>query len=235
MRPVDKGLSPYKEIAKYQDAEPYLEEKLGAYCSFCEMPLNNAPAVEHKESKHSGGALTDWSNLLLACTYCNSRKSEKVKKGELNKWIWPDAHNTCLAYYYENGKPKVNEEYLASINNGLLQRAKQTFDDLALDYYPKKGQVPRYKDKRWSRRFEAYRMAENAKVDWLKCKDTDFRSMYISAVVGMAKGQGFFSVWLKIFEDETDIKNALIEAFPGTDKSSFDQNGNLKRRENSEL
>lgn len=132
MRPVEKGISPYKELAKYQDAEPYLVEKLGTYCSFCEMRVNNALAVEHKEGKKSGGALTDWDNLLLACTYCNSRKGEKIKKGELDKWIWPDMHNTCLAFTYNDGIPKVNEQYLASINNGMLLRAKKTYSDLAL-------------------------------------------------------------------------------------------------------
>ena len=36
MRPVDKGKAPDAEFEKYQDAEPYLEERLGPYCSFCE-------------------------------------------------------------------------------------------------------------------------------------------------------------------------------------------------------
>ena len=48
MRPVDKGDAPYIKISKYQEAEPYLEKRIGAYCSFCEMRVNNALAVEHK-------------------------------------------------------------------------------------------------------------------------------------------------------------------------------------------
>lgn len=88
MRPVDKGDAPYDKISKYQEAEPYLEKRIGAYCSFCEMRVNNALAVEHKESKNSGGALMDWSNLLLSCVYCNSRKLEKIRKGDLDKWLW---------------------------------------------------------------------------------------------------------------------------------------------------
>lgn len=235
MRPVEKGISPYKELAKYQDAEPYLVKKLGTYCSFCEMRVNNALAVEHKESKKSGGALTDWDNLLLACTYCNSRKGEKIKKGELDKWIWPDMHNTCLAFTYNDGIPKVNEQYLASINNSMLLRAKKTYSDLALGYYPEKGQVPRYKDKRWSKRFETYRIAEDIRKNWMRCKDTEFKNMQISTILDMAKGYGFFSVWLKVFEDEPEIKKELIKVFPGTDESSFDENGNFRRREKSEL
>ena len=233
MRPIEKGESPYKEIARYQDAEPYLEKRLGPYCSFCEMRVNNALAVEHEESKNSGGALTDWNNLLLACTY--SRKSEKVKKGELNKWIWPDMHNTFLAFSYEEGIPKVNEQYLMSISNEVLQRARQTFEDLALDYRPQVDQTPQYRDKRWSKRFEAVNVAGEARENWLKCKNSEFRNMQISTIVSLAKGYGFFSVWMKMFEDEPEIKTALIAAFPGTDESSFDDKGNPKKRKESEL
>ncbi len=115
MRPVDKGDAPYIKISKYQEAEPYLEKRIGAYCSFCEMRVNNALAVEHKESRNSGGALTDWSNLLLSCVYCNSRKSEKIRKGNLGRWLWPDQHNTFLAFTYEDALPKVNETYLKTV------------------------------------------------------------------------------------------------------------------------
>ena len=100
MRPINKGMPPYTGITRYQQAEPYLEERLGRYCSFCEMRVNNHLAVEHKESKKSGGALTDWDNLLLACSYCNSRKLEKIKRGDMAKWIWPDQDNTFLAFTY---------------------------------------------------------------------------------------------------------------------------------------
>lgn len=34
MRPVDKGKASDAKYKKYQDAEPYLEERLGPYCSF---------------------------------------------------------------------------------------------------------------------------------------------------------------------------------------------------------
>lgn len=48
MRPVDKGESPSKKIKKYQDALPHLEAKIGSYCSYCEMPINHVPEVEHR-------------------------------------------------------------------------------------------------------------------------------------------------------------------------------------------
>ena len=35
MRPVNKGTSPYTSIQEYRDALPYLEERIGIYCSYC--------------------------------------------------------------------------------------------------------------------------------------------------------------------------------------------------------
>ena len=98
MRPVDKGKAPDAEFEKYQDAEPYLEERLGPYCSFCEYPIHHVPEVEHRESKARGGEELDWDNLLLSCKYCNTRKGKLVGKGEKEKYLWPDQDDTFHAY-----------------------------------------------------------------------------------------------------------------------------------------
>ena len=72
MRPVDKGEAP-QEYTQYKDAEKDLEARLGAYCSFCEMAINHAPEVEHKEAKAKGGAELEWENLCISewpCCRC---------------------------------------------------------------------------------------------------------------------------------------------------------------------
>ena len=163
MRPVNKGESPYKVIGKYQDAEPYLEKRIGKYCSFCEMRVNNALAVEHKESKSSGGMTIDWENLLLACTYCNSRKGEKIKKGDLGKWIWPDQDNTFPVFSYTDAIPKLNEPYLKTAGDAMYSRAKAVLEDLALDYRPSDLKKDKYRDKRWQSRYEALGIAIDRK------------------------------------------------------------------------
>lgn len=229
MRPVNKGQQPYTVIEKYQDAESYLEERLGRYCSFCEMRVNNQLAVEHKESKNSGGALTDWRNLLLSCSYCNSRKLEKIKKGESEKWLWPDQDNTFLAFTYRNGIPELNEAYLKSISEVAYERAKALFNGLVLDYRPGKGggqaEKRKYVDKRWMTRFEALSVAEDAKCIWDKCWDRDSKDRQIKNIVLQAKGYGFFSVWMMIFEEDEEVRRALITAFPGTARDCFDDRG----------
>lgn len=233
MRPIDKGISPYKKIEEYQDAEPYLSDRIGRYCSFCEMRINHALAVEHKESKKSGGALTEWSNLLLSCVYCNSRKGERIKKGGLEQWLWPDLDNTFLGFTYEGALPKVNEEYLKSISAEAYKRAKAIFRDLALDYNPtnEAESSKRYKDKRWKVRIETLGVAETAKDIWLKCKNSEYKSSQITNIINQARGYGFFSIWMMVFENESEIRNSLIKAFPGTSKQCFDESGNPVRRE----
>lgn len=242
MRPVDKGNSPYSEIDEYQEAEAYLEKQIGSYCSFCEMPICNAPAVEHKESKNSGGALTDWDNLLLGCVYCNSRKGEKIKKGDLDKWIWSDSHNTFLAFTYKDAAPKLNKKYLQTLDTVVYGRAKKTFEDLALDYCPSANEAEikskrdrKIKDKRWMRRINTFNVAMEAKQIWLKYKGVPGEEEQLKNIVNQAKGYGFFSVWMMVFEEETSVRNALVQAFPGTDKQCFDGNGTPIRKEGSIL
>ena len=235
MRPIYKGDSPYKTIENYQDAEPYLEERIGRYCAFCEMRVNNSLAVEHKESKNSGGDPTAWNNLLLACTYCNSRKGEKIKKGDLDKWIWPDQDNTFLAFTYEDAIPKLNDAYLKTVSDDVRICAKTVFEDLALDYRPVEGKKSKYKDKRWLSRYQALDVAKEAKDTWEICQDKNVKEHLKKNIIDMAIGYGFFSVWMMVFENEPEIRQELIWAFPGTCKSCFDENGNAQKREGGRI
>jgi Reovirus core-spike protein lambda-2 (L2) len=51
---------------------------IGQYCSYCEMPLGAALAVEHTLPKDwFPRASVEWANFLLACPICNSIKSNK--------------------------------------------------------------------------------------------------------------------------------------------------------------
>lgn len=46
MRPVNKGTSPYTPIQEYRDALPYLESRIGIYCSYCGAIIDHAPEIE---------------------------------------------------------------------------------------------------------------------------------------------------------------------------------------------
>ena len=104
MRPVNKGKSPYTNIMKYRDALPYLENRIGLYCSYCEYPISHVPEVEHIISKSRNPELiTEWSNLLLCCKYCNTRKSNKTSMDNVCDYLFPDECNTAIAFTYKLG------------------------------------------------------------------------------------------------------------------------------------
>ncbi len=227
MRPVDKGTSPYTSIKDYADALPYLENRIGIYCSYCELPLRHTPHVEHKESKNSGGALTNWDNLLLACVYCNSRKLEQIKVGHANLCIWPDKNNTFLAYNYENGMPVLNDTYLSTLDQNIYDKAKKLFDIIVLDNIPSN---PKDKDRRWKHRLETLGIAKESLHDWVILKETEYKDLSINNIRRCAVSSGFFSVWMTVFRNEVEIKNLIIEVFMGTAKDCFDANGNPLRR-----
>jgi 5-methylcytosine-specific restriction endonuclease McrA len=84
MRPINKGIWPLDPVGNkivfngWGEAKPYLIERTCRYCHFCEMPILNSPAVEHiKNKQYYPNVKNHWANLMLICTYCNSRKPKK--------------------------------------------------------------------------------------------------------------------------------------------------------------
>jgi hypothetical protein len=225
MRPVNKGYAPYSSISDYGEALPFLERAIGLYCSYCEFPLIHVPEVEHIVSKKHGGELTDWNNLLVSCKYCNTRKKAIINKANVDEYLWPDQYNTALAYNYENGVPTVNEDNLINIDpsGDALKKAQNLFDLIKLDNIP----LLREKDRRARERNRAFECALDSLVDYQKGKE-----MYPEQIEALSKQiirtaiySGFFSIWTTIFAEEPEILRALINAFPGTEKSFFDENG----------
>lgn len=213
MRPVDKGEAPNIEFEKYQEAEPYLEERLGAYCSFCELPINHVPEVEHKEAKAKGGEETAWGNLLLSCKYCNTRKGTIVAKGDKQKYLWPDEDDTFHAFLYDMEIPQLNEVYLQNQGESVRKKAENLFQLLKLDNIPT---TPKIKDRRYMVRNETRNYALDSKVGWDKVKESSNKMAYLQQIEMLAKSSGFFSVWMNVFKDDVEVKQMLITAFKGT-------------------
>ena len=44
-----------------------------------------------------------------------------------------------------------------------------------------------------------------------------------------AAADGFFYVWMAVFEDEPQILLELIDRFPGTDRAYYDEHGKIKQ------
>lgn len=213
MRPVNKGEAPDIEFKEYQEAEPYLEERLGAYCSFCELPINHVPEVEHKEAKAGGGAETAWDNLLLSCKYCNTRKGKIVAKGDRQKYLWPDEDDTFHAYLYDREIPQLNEVYLRKQDESIRTKAENLFQLLKLDNIPIS---PKVKDRRYSVRNETRNYALESKAGWDKVKKSSDKMVYLQQIELLAKSSGFFSIWMNVFKDDVEVKQMLLTVFKGT-------------------
>ena len=73
----------------YPNARRAMIDRIGQYCSYCELPIVANLAIEHIVPKTSFPLLaTRWSNFLLACAACNS------KKGSLPEYVDGPADET---------------------------------------------------------------------------------------------------------------------------------------------
>lgn len=214
MRPIDRREAP-REYKKYQDAASDLVERIGEFCSYCEMPLSNAPEVEHiLPQKHHPELKTDWNNFLLACKSCNTNKSSV--NFALEDICLPYRDNTFLAFtYYEGGILAVNP----LLNKKKRQIATATMELVKLDRYPGLKE-PTAKDKRYLKRSNAWNKAVETKNRLEQNPSQELED----TVVDLMCETGFWSVWMTVFEDDAHMRQRFIDAIQGTHKDSFDAN-----------
>ncbi len=235
MRPVKRGASPIgNDFNDYADAKVYLVSRIGSgwygqtqvanYCSYCERPISTNLAVEHIQPKGLTVGLIQpyahlkgkWENFLLACVNCNSTKGDEDVL--LSDLLLPDRDNTFIAFNYDQdgivsialtGPSAPLAEKTLSIT-GLDKAATQSLDDnqraIALE--------------RVGQRMNAWLLARSAKED----VDAEPHNQRIrNGAVRTALAHGFFSIWMKVFENDSDMRGRLISAFRGTqDSGCFD-------------
>lgn len=208
MRPVNRGEHPAElasPMAHYRDAAPYLKDRLGRYCSYCERWIATSLAVEHLSPKDTDPAKErDWNNFLLACTDCNSTKGSKVSDVDS---LWPDQHDTFGALLYrEDGaiKPHPNlppEEQARS--EALLKL-------VGLDKPPKTDN-----SHRWDDRLEAWKKAKTAQQLMQRMPQQSLGKARELALATLT-GHGGWSIWMTVFSNDPAMQNHLIAALPGT-------------------
>ena len=223
MRPVNRGNCPTKDdgsmkvYTAYGNARRDLIDRMGQYCSYCNQKLPASLAVEHVVPKSLAPDLAlEWDNFLLACTNCNSTKGDKDIV--INEYLWPDVHNTVLAFdYTEDGKVYINE----SLNVDLQQRAQNLLDLVGLQKYEDK---PTDSDRRWKNRKDTFYKAKVALDLFLRARKKDAEDEFITAIGLWATDNGFFSIWLEVFSAFPEVKKKLIQSFTGTALDAFDAN-----------
>ena len=227
MRPVERGDAP-QVFTAYRDAYPYLVERMGDYCSYCERQIETHLAVEHVQPKNPVPALeNEWTNFLLGCVNCNSSKGDNPVT--LIDYLWPDSENTLSAFSYSKGGIVSPNE---GLNPGMATKASATIQLVGLDKYPgNPGREPTVSDLRWQRRREAWQKAEYCRnlVQENDCEQVR------SLIVEVAKGRGMYSIFWTVFEADTDIKKRLREAFSGTSCACFDDDEGLVPRPGGQI
>lgn len=222
MRPINKGTIPLDMESKpiqlefYQQSRGHLITRLGAYCSYCERYLGGNIAVEHIQPKSKNPQLElDWGNLLIACNNCNSIKGDKPVN--LSDFLWPDKDNTSIAFIYISGGLITTPP---NLTQNILRLAKNTIELTGLDRIPSEDPNinPEMKDRRWSERRTALLRAERANTNLIMTNTESMRNQ----IVDTAIATGFFSIWMTVFQHDSDMLQRFIHAFPGTSEECFD-------------
>ena len=213
MRPIIRGDHPKNAhtgdpitITNYSHARPELLNRIGDYCSYCENQITN-PAVEHIQPIVEAPFVeTNWYNFLIACKSCNSRKGSKYL--DLDSYYWPDIHNTHhLFEMHSGGIVRIKTNLHFSVD---LQRVQNTMSLVGLDAY---GSQTTDADRRWIKRMEAWNKANQSLCYYSKF---DYDPDYILSIINIATSTGFWSVWMKVFENHYPVQEELIKAFDGT-------------------
>jgi uncharacterized protein (TIGR02646 family) len=234
LRPVLKGVSPIQgDFNNYRDAFDHLLQRISIgrlqgiqiaqYCSYCERPIPTNLAVEHIEPKNGAYAKSHlenrWSNFLLACVNCNSKKG--AKEVDFRKLYFPDRDNTFRAFeYLSNGRIRPNP-ILALPQQTISQN---TLDLLGLNDEINADVIGVSKDRR-TQRLNVWLLALDSLEDFNNDPDNIVLKKFL---VKEMLANGFFSIWMKVFESHPSVKELFINSITGTRASGcFDANSNM--------
>lgn len=222
MRPLKRNdnSNPYSDYKKYGNdlLSNFSPSSDYCYCAYCEVRLNDEWDVEHilpiKQYPH---LKTEWQNLLLSCKTCNKQKNGYLLSSEwkfnhkdktkeyvptenkfLSRFYFPDRDNTFKVFEYQEGQIKPS----SNLNSQETIRAEETIALYKL-LHPKKP-------KRQNQRRETWDVANQYLDDYTKQK------ISVDYVVKHAIWTGFWSIWMTVFDGYDEVKDKLIEAFPGT-------------------
>lgn len=212
MRSLDKGSTPTDAdgnelvFVDYREAAPYLKQRLGRYCSYCERTVPASLAVEHKLPKTgpTQHLQRSWHNLLLACSNCNSSKRTKLP-GHPHP-LWPDEEDTFAWIEYRRSGGVTSKSGLAADEHA---RVTALLDLVGLSKTPSQsGQT----DHRFFDRLEVWRKAEQTALDLASADSAALRR----STVEVARSSGGYSIWRAVFASDADMNVRLSEALPGT-------------------
>jgi len=219
MRPVVRGICPQDDqgenviFSNYSQARGELINRMGEFCSYCEMHLDASLAVEHVKPKSlNPDDELNWNNFLLACANCNSTKG--TTDVDLEAYLWPDRDNTFYAFQYAEGGLVSASHRLDDTD--LKRKAQATILLTGLDKHPLNN--PKASDRRWINRRETWDIAFESKQDLAGSDTPEMRRQ----IIRTATGHAYWSIWMTVFKEDASMLQRLIQAFPGTCSDCFD-------------
>lgn len=227
MRCVNKG-EPPRQYRAYQDARNDLADRIGWYCSYCEMPILNMPEVEHVVPRANEGDPLAWTNFLLACKYCNTNKSNNNR--DRSGYVWPDYDNTSLAFEYGEAFA-IRPAQAPYISPSIGEFAQNIIDLMGLARFPGGPRKPTVSDTRWIHRAEVWNQVKRSRQNWDETSATPFATQMAEQIAIAAAGFGFYSIWATVFEDAPEVLGEITVRFKNTYLPIF-ENGNLVLRAN---
>lgn len=180
------------------------------------MNIQNQADIEHVVPKTKNRNLVlEWANLLLGCKTCNTIKNNNNDSREA--YPFPDEYNTAYLYEYKNGKVQINEE----LSENEYEMAKKLFELIKLN---REYNSSKRADDRDIARMHEYNKAKMSLEDYMEAPIPQMVNVISRSP------EGFFSVWLEIFEDYPEVKKAILEAVPGTALECYDDEYSPKKR-----
>jgi len=214
-----------KTVNNYRNWRADLIRRIDNYCAFCNIALTDSIQVEHVIAQNIDPALQfEWDNMLLACGPCNRAKSNKPCPP--NTHYLPQFHNTHLAFTAT--APVAHQIHLSDmcvflgIRNGpaLQEKAQRTIELCKLDRDTTQN-ADQVTDLRWKFRYETFISALYWRTQWDQWGH-ERANAFLELLITVAKSTGFWSVWFDIFQDVRQVRQALVEQFPGTARNCFD-------------
>lgn len=228
MRPINKGSKPIMKVTKYRDYYDVLKNRIGCYCSYCERPLPNSELpIEHVRPQSTNKEYTlCWNNLLLSCYTCNSHKDKCEQQlrniNDLNFGVYafPHIYDTyhLITYPEPTYMPIFNENqdpiYKSKVDNLLKLLKIENIDNLTEEELLEENEIS-------SKRIMSGQEAKELREDLNK----DMSQEKIDGAIKKIKREivkcGFWSIWMKYFEDIDEIKLMLLDFIHGTEKRYF--------------
>ncbi len=209
MRPIEKWAvgthNVQAEYNPYKSAKQKLSENLGDYCCYCDRQLDViALEVEHLKPKKKFPAQEfKWDNFLLACKNCNLVKDDKDLLGAI---LFPHTHNTFYAFSIS---PSAYVIPRMGLQPSETASAAMTIEELGLN---RKEGDPKHTTA--DDRFKYRRQALVLATRYLQKFETGKAD--VETIVDLARGYGFWLVWMEVFANHSDVQQNLANAFQGT-------------------